>query len=102
MASDKLWCRMTVFGPDDAPLGRWTLAGSGPPRLCVVQLIARTYLAARWLGGTAAITDATPALTDLFELAGLGELLGQMRREAEGREEPLGIEERVVRGDPPG
>lgn len=92
---------MTVFGPDDAPLGRWTLRGCGAPHLGVVEQLARVYLAARWVGGTAALTDAAPALTDAFEVAGLGELFGQMCREAEGREEPLGVEERVVRSDPP-
>ena len=97
-----VWCRLTVYGPDGEPLGRWTLLGDSAPDLEAVDRIARLHLAACSLGGTAALSDGTPALAEVFELAGLGELYGQMRRESERRERPLhGALERVEAADPP-
>lgn len=92
---------MTVYAPDGSALGRWVLGGSGPPTLAAVNQAARLHLAARWLGGAAALCDVAPELAGVFELAGLGELYGQMRRESEVREHPLhGALERVEPADP--
>lgn len=102
MADGEVWCRMTVYASDGTALGGCVLAGSGQPTLAAVNQLARLSLAARWLGGSAALWDAAPGLGDVFELAGLGELYRQMWRESEVREHARhGALERVEPADPP-
>jgi hypothetical protein len=80
-------------------LGRWSVRGCGAPDLAVVDGLARLQLTASRLGGDVELSDVTAALDELLELVGL---LGQMRRQVEDREEPVGVEERVDPGDPAG
>jgi hypothetical protein len=96
-----LWCRLTLYAPDGSALGAWTLREDHAPDLAAVDQLARLCLAARSFGGTVAISEVTAGLADLFDLAGLDELYGQMRREAERRERPNdGALERVEPADP--
>jgi hypothetical protein len=99
MSVAEMWCRVTVFRPDGSPLGSWTLRGVRPPDLDAVDRIAHLHLAAKALGGATALTDVTPALRELLELAGLGELFGQPGGEAESREDAVDVQERVIPGD---
>jgi hypothetical protein len=91
-----------MYAPDGSTLGRWALHGNGAPDITAVDRVARLTLAARSLGGTAVLSEVLPGLAEMFQLAGLGDLYGQMCREAKGREKPLGLEERIDRGDPAG
>lgn len=97
-----LWCRLSLYAPDGSALGTWTLRQERAADITAVDQLARLCLAARSLGSTVAIWDVRPELADLFELAGLGELYGQMRREAERRERPFDRAlERVEPADAP-
>jgi hypothetical protein len=64
--------------------------------LGTVDALARLRLAGKRLGFEVRITP-TEELVELFELAGLLEVL----REPEEREEPLGVEEEGQLGDAP-
>lgn len=88
-----MWCRLTVFAPDGSPLREYTLTGTGAPDLGVVDQVARLRLFATRVGGTVELVDVSPTLVELLELVGLRDLLGQVRREPEDREDPLGVEE---------
>ena len=66
--------------------------------LGIVDALARLQLAARRSGYEVAVTDAPGDLLELIELAGLSDVLGvalgvEPRRQAEEREECLGVEE---------
>jgi len=62
--------------------------------LGIVDALARLQLAARRSGYEVAVTDAPRDLIELIELAGLADVLGvEPLRQAEEREERLGIEE---------
>ena len=62
--------------------------------LGIVDALARLQLAARRSGYEVAVTDAPRDLLELIELAGLSDVLGvEPLRQAEEREERLGIEE---------
>jgi ABC-type transporter Mla MlaB component len=72
-----------------------------------VHALARLQLTARRLGRRVRLLDAPPELLDLLRFVGLDEALppaGGLRVEplgqAEEREEPRGVEERVEPGDP--
>jgi hypothetical protein len=84
------WCRVLVVGADHTALASHQLGGPGDPDLGAVDDVARLALVARRLGGGIILTDVAPALRSLLELAGLRV---EMEGEAEGGEEPLGIEE---------
>jgi hypothetical protein len=69
-----------------------------------VELLARLALAARRLGRRVRLRGASGELAELLAFAGLAEVLGsglQLQRQAEHREHPLGVQERVDRGDAP-
>lgn len=66
------------------------LEGPDAPDLGAVEDLARWQLAGRRLGGRVVIDQLSPEMTDLLELVGLGV---EMERQAEGREEPLGVEQ---------
>jgi hypothetical protein len=72
------WCRLTIV--DDAG----TL-----PDISIVDQIARLALTARRAGGRLVLESMCEELADLFDLAGLRV---QVQGEAEGREQPLGLE----------
>ena len=60
----------------------------------LVNAVARCYLNARRNGAMARLENLDPDMMDLIRLCGLAGVLGlEPRRQAEQREEPLGIEE---------
>jgi len=70
--------------------------------IATVGALARAALNARRAGERLRVVDASGALEELIELAGLGEaLLGRDGREPEQREEPDRVEECREAGDPP-
>jgi hypothetical protein len=85
-----LWCRVQIVGADQATLACHQLGGPGFPDLGAVDDVARLALLARRLGGRVVLSDVSPGLRSLLELAGLPV---EVEGEAEGREEALGIEE---------
>jgi len=90
MGSEELWCRVTVLGPDGSELLHGALRGAGLPDIATVDDVARLALHAARLGGVLAITDLSPDLRALLDLAGLPV---EVEGEAEGGEEALVIEE---------
>lgn len=72
---------------------------SGPIGLGAVDALARLQLAVRRTGGCVRLRDAPRALHDLLAFAGLQEVvpaegdLDGRGRQAEEREEPVGVEE---------
>jgi hypothetical protein len=86
-----LWCRVLVVGPDHTAMASHELGGPGPPDIGAVDDVARLALHARRLGGRIVLCEVSPALRSLLSLAGL---CVEMEREAEGGEEPLGVERR--------
>lgn len=77
----------------------WTvvLVGAAFPDLAVVDAIARLQLAARRSGCRLYLEDVSARLGDLLDLAGLPREVGG---QAEGREEAVGVQERVDPCDP--
>ena len=84
------WCRVTVLGPDGVELTTRVLEGPSEPDLATVDEVARLTLLARRRGGGIILTELAPALQELLELTGLPI---EMKREAELREQPFGVEE---------
>jgi hypothetical protein len=69
--------------------------------LGIVDALARLQLAARRSGYEVAVTEAPRDLVELIELAGLCDVLGvESLRQAEQREERLGVEEEREFPDP--
>jgi hypothetical protein len=85
-----LWCRVKVVVAGRTALFCHELGGPGLPDLGAVDDVARLALLAGRLGGHIMISDISPAMRSLLELAGLGV---EVQGEAEGGEEPLGVEE---------
>ena len=90
MDEDELWCRLTVVGPDGTELLHQALTGAGRPDLASVDDVARLALHAARLGGALAITDLSPDLRRLLDLAGL---VVEVEGQPEGGEQALGVEE---------
>ena len=66
-----------------------------------VDALARAALNAQRFGSCLRVVNATPQLEELIAFAGLDDVLfGRRRRQAEQREEALGVEERGEAGDP--
>ena len=84
------WCELTLTR-DGGVLARVVLQGPGTPDLGAVDEVARWLLRAARVGAAIRVDDCSPEMGDLLELAGLAV---EMRREAVGREEPIGIHER--------
>jgi hypothetical protein len=72
MAGFGVWCRVTVVGPDGLALAVCALGGSGAPDLGAVDDVARLTLVAKRCGGAVVLTEVSPALKSLLDLAGLG------------------------------
>lgn len=88
VAAEQRWCRVTILGPDARPVASWDLAGPGDPDLDAVDRLGRLVLTGRRVGHAVVVSEVSPAMGELLELAGLGvEVQGQ----TEGGEEPLGI-----------
>jgi ABC-type transporter Mla MlaB component len=69
--------------------------------LSSVDLLARLQLAARRMGWTISLCDATDDVRELLEFVGLSDVLAlEARRQPEERVE-LGVQEVVQPGDPP-
>jgi hypothetical protein len=85
-----LWCRVQIVGAEHTTLASRQLGGPGFPDIGAVDDVARLALLARRLGGRIVLSDVSPELRSLLELAGLRV---EVEREAERREEPLGVEE---------
>jgi hypothetical protein len=84
------WCRVVVVGPAGARLVEYQLCGSGPPDLSSVEAVARLALLLGRLGGRLVIEDVSREMAELLWLAALPvEVKGQ----AEGGKEPLGVQE---------
>ena len=95
MDGDALWCRVTVVGPDGTEVLRRALLGPGRPDLATVDDVARLALHAARLGGALSITDLSPDLRELLDLAGLPaeRVVVEVEGQTEGGEEALGVEE---------
>ena len=85
------WGRVSIVGPAGTEIGGTWLDGPGDPDLGAVDAVARLALLAGRFGCTLALTDASPSLRSLVELAGLPV---EMKRQAEVGEEPLGAHDR--------
>ena len=93
---------VVVLVDDEDEVARWLLQGR--PGLEMVDDLARLQLAARRGGLSVRLRQTSPALSELLDLAGLGQVLpaGPLREvegEAEGGEQ-AGVEEVVVPDDP--
>jgi hypothetical protein len=73
------------------------LVGRSGANLALVDVLARSQLAARRGGASLRLVDPSPELLALLELVGLRREVGG---EAEGPEEGLGVQEGVEGGDP--
>jgi hypothetical protein len=97
---------MVVLARGDAEIASWPLGHGDRPDLAVVDGLARLQCAARRLGLTVWLRDATAELLGLLDLCGLAAVVpgGPVLRvevagEAEEGEE-LGVEEVVMPDDP--
>jgi hypothetical protein len=70
--------------------------------LVTLDVLARLALEAKRQGCSVSVHPASDELRDLIELAGLTETLGvEPRRQAEEREERVGVQEERQLDDPP-
>jgi anti-anti-sigma regulatory factor len=77
------------------------LSALGDADVQVIDLLGRLELAARRHGRTLRLRNASPALTGLIAFLGLDSTLRlEPRREAEEREDPVGVEEERQLDDP--
>ncbi|HEY2950792.1 MAG TPA: STAS domain-containing protein [Micromonosporaceae bacterium] len=74
------------------------------PDTVTLEALARLQLTARRLGGRIQVCGAQRRLREIIAFTGLGEVLplAQASGQAEEREQPVGVEERVEPDDPPG
>jgi len=89
MGRRQCWCRVTVWGPDGAVLGGFTLEGRCDPDLAAVDDVARVALQAARLGGRITLCEVSPAMRSLLDLAGFGV---EMEGQAEPTEEAPVVE----------
>lgn len=92
------WCRVTVHAHCGVVVRDVVLGGTGAPDIGTLDRVARLSLLGARIRGRTVLADVAPALRELLELAGLSGLAGcpervEVEREAEGREEALGVEE---------
>jgi hypothetical protein len=73
-----------------------SLVLDGPPDLSVVETLARLQLLCQRAGCRMYLEDVEARLDELLNFTGLGREVG---RQAEGREEPVRLEEGVDPGD---
>ena len=97
MATDELWCRVTVLAPDGSRLATLVLRGAGHRGLELVDALARLTLETRRRGADVVVSGLCAELAELFELCGLS---GEVRRKTEHGEEARGVEKGVDPGDP--
>ena len=88
-----------------AVIHTWSVDGSGPPDLGVVDDLARVQLMARRFGYSIRLRDISTDLSELLDLFGLRHVFGgaplgvEVGRKAE-RDEQLRVEEVVETDDP--
>ena len=69
--------------------------------LATANALARAHVHARRAGTRLRVVNSSPELSELLEFVGIGDvLLGRRERQAEEREQPLGVEERREPDDP--
>ena len=86
---------------DEVELASWPLSGASSPDLGVADQLAGYQLAARRAGCEIRLRDATRALRDLLDLAGLADVIRpEVIRQPEGGEQ-RGIDEVVMPDDQP-
>jgi hypothetical protein len=90
MTAMRLWCRVTIFGPDGNELAGCDLEGPGAPDLAAVDAVAGLALLAGRLGFGIALGEVSQAMRELLALAGLGVEVG---RQSELPEESLRVQE---------
>jgi len=78
------------------------VAGVARPDVVTVDALARLHLTARRHGCELIVGGAGPELSRLLRLVGLTDVLPQVGREAEQREQAGGVEEVGDGRDPPG
>jgi hypothetical protein len=90
------WGRIVLVDAGGVEFATWTIEGCGRPDLATVDAVARWLLFARQFGFSLVARDMDPDLAHLLDLAGL---LREVTREAEAREQQLGVQEGVEPGD---
>jgi hypothetical protein len=96
----------SVFATSDAEVVVCDV-GALPANARTIEALARLQLTARRLGRRIRLQRASPELEQLLEFAGLADVVAVGRalrgrsRDAEEREHPCGVEERVDGDDPP-
>lgn len=83
---------------DGVEVARWPVAAGACVDVGLVGRLARLQLTALRMGCSIEVRDASCELAGLLDLAGLGDLLGQVRRQPEEGEQ-LGVEEVVMPDD---
>ena len=78
------------------------VAGLAGPDVVAVEALARLRMTARRHGWRLVVSGAGPELAELVRLLGLADALPEVGGEAEQREQPVGVQEAVDRGDPAG
>ncbi len=84
-----LWCRATVLNDDGSPADHLAMEGVGAPDLGAVDGLARWMLDARRAGRRVVVERIAAEMAELLDLAGLGV---EMQGQAEGGEEPHGVQ----------
>lgn len=88
--------------PQSSPI-LFDLSALVQPDLGTVEALARLQVVVRRAGLRIEVRGVCRSLRELIELAGLVEVLGlrlELRRQAEQREQPLGVEEERDGGEP--
>ena len=92
-------CKMAALRPNELVCD---ISAVADPDVGTVADLARLHLAARRLDLDVVLRNTSVALAELIEFVGLTEVLCvEPRREAEQREERLGVEEERELDDPP-
>lgn len=99
MSASDVWCRVTVVRPGGSARSTFLVRGRGAPDLGVVDRLARLQLSVVRRGDTMVLSDIADPLAELLDLVGLRR---KMSGQAERREDPPHVEERVDGGDPVG
>jgi hypothetical protein len=90
MAGVELWCRVAVVDAHGTVLVGCAYEGVGTPSLQAVDGVARLALLAKRLGGGLVVSEASPAMCELLDLAGLPVEVGG---QPELRKDRFGVQE---------
>lgn len=75
MAPLHAWCRVRLLDDRGRVALAWTVSGPGAPDLELVERLARLRLAAKRGGWSLLVTEVSPDLAELLDLAGLVRLV---------------------------